>query len=122
MPFNLWVLPNGKDADREHVQAYANADAAKEDREHLARLLPATDTITGDWRIVAEGQKKFDFSRCRESPNVPGAGVDAESVTPRAGGPVTISVEEWCESFVDGAIRDFWERGTVPIISPMGVG
>jgi hypothetical protein len=104
MPYSVWVNPDGKHTEREHVQSYEYASQATPDMDYLRTVLPPTDTVSGDWTIVKEGQKKFDWSRCRESPNAPGAGVDAESVTPRPNGPVTLSVEEWCESFVDGAI------------------
>lgn len=71
MPYSVWVLPDGKHEEREHVQSYENTTQAQPDMDYLRGRLPKEDTVTGDWSTPNENTKRFDWHRLTEPTNAP---------------------------------------------------
>jgi hypothetical protein len=82
----------GDEPKRYHVEQTETWPVAQQVRDYIAKRVDSER-----WQIEASyatpsTEPKWDATKhmTRESPNVPGDGVDAESVTPRPNGPVTI--------------------------------
>ncbi len=77
MAWEVYVDPNGDAEKRQHVESCPTNPQASEISAYLRPRLPKGDVVSAQYgQIIAPGGK-FDYSRLRESENVPALTWDA---------------------------------------------